>query len=165
MKTSPMIKSSLAQQGAIGTRTHFRRLVRVGFLLPMLVPCSLLAAQETNDSQNVHRVEPPQKRQRLEERVERLGRYLDANEGQKSELKNILREMQQEILNMRRAPAPGEELQMDRLRSIEDKAAEKIRAILNEEQREKYDQLGIRNSNSAAQDTSVKEWLKEAGPR
>jgi hypothetical protein len=166
MKMSAMINSSLAQHVTIRTVGRYRRiLVRMGLLIPMLVPCSLLPAQETNATRNVHGVGSPQKRQRLDERVERLARYLDVNEGQRSELRNILREMQLEILNMRRAPTPGEELQMARLRAIEDKATEKIRSILTEEQRNKYDQVLIRNSNSAVQDASVRDWLKEAVPR
>ena len=66
---------------------------------------------------------------------------------------------------MRRAPSQREELQMDRFRAIEDKTAERIRAMLTEEQRRKYDPLGVRNSNSAAQNVSVEDWLKQARPR
>ena len=102
---------------------------------------------------------------RLDERVEHLARYLDLNERQRSALKNILLENQQEILKMRGVPSQGEELQMDRFRAIKDKTTEKIRAMLTEEQRKKYDPLGVRNSNSAAQNVSVEDWLKQTRSR
>jgi hypothetical protein len=166
MKISAMIDNSLVQQGTIRTVAGCRRiLVRMGVVLPMLVSCSLLGAQEANATHIIHGDGAAQKRQRLEERVERLARYLDVDEKQRSELRNILTEMQEEILNMRRLPTASEELQMDRLRSIEDKAAGKIRAVLTEEQRKKYGQLGPRNSNSGAQDASVTDWLKKTSPR
>ena len=133
--------------------------------MPMLLAGTQTPAQETNAAQPVHRVGPRYKHHSLDERVEHLARYLDLNEGQRSALKNILLENQQEILKMRRAPSQAEGLQMDRLRAVEDKTAGRIRAMLTGEQRKKYDPLGVRSSNSAAQNVSVEDWLKQTRPR
>jgi hypothetical protein len=138
--------------------------VKLALLAPALFSGVPVPAQDANAAQQVHRVAPHYRRQSLDERVEHLARYLDLNEGQRSALKKILIENQQEILKMRRVPSQGDELQMDRFRAIEDKTAERIRAMLTEEQRKKYDPLGVRSSNSAAQNVSVEDWLKQTRP-
>jgi hypothetical protein len=142
-----------------------RILLRLALLITMLFPGACVPAQATKAAQPVHHVGPPKKRQTLDDRVAQLARYLDLSEGQRSTLKDILVQNQQEILKMRGAPSPPEGLQMDRFRAIEDKTAERIRAMLSEEQRKKYDPLGARNSNSAVQDVSVEDWLKQTTPR
>jgi hypothetical protein len=134
-------------------------------LVAVILPGAHVRAQETHAAPQIHGVSSHYKRQSLDERVEHLARYLDLNDGQKSALKNILIQNQQEILKMRRVPPQGEELQMDRLRAIEEKTAERIRALLTEEQRNKYDPLAVRKSNSAAQNVSVDDWLTQTRPR
>jgi len=131
----------------------------------MLLASATAPAQETHQAPPVHGVAPHYQRQNLEERVELLSRYLGLSEGQRSAIKNILLERQQEFFKIRHAPSPGGGLQMDRFRAIEDRTMEKIRAMLTEEQRKKYDPLSMRNSNSASQNVSIENWLKAIGPR
>jgi hypothetical protein len=166
MKRSPVDSGSFSEHGASRTlSSSCRILVKLALLVPMLSPAAAVPAQEANAALQVHRVAPRYKRQSLDERVELLARHLDLNGGQKSTLKIILLERQQDILNMRHAPSHGDGLQLDRFRTIEDKTAERIRAMLTEEQRKKYDPLGVRNSNFGAQNVRVEDWLKVAGPR
>ncbi len=166
MKRSPVNSSPLAKLVASRTLAGCHKMLpRLALLLPMLLPGAPVPAQEANAPQPVRRVAPHYTRQSHDRRVELLARYLDLNEGQRFALKNILLERQQEILKMRHAPSQGEGLQMDRFRAIEDRTVERIRAMLTEEQRKKYDPLGMRNSNSASQNVSVEDWLKETGPR
>jgi len=166
MNGSSVSSSPFAKHMASSGRANFTRtLVTLVLLVPMLLSGTPVAAQEVNAAQPAHRSAPRHKGQGMDERVEQLARYLDLNEGQRSALKSILLENQQEILKMRRAPSQGEELQIDRFRIIEDKTVEKIRAMLTEEQRKRYDPLGVRNSNSAAQNVSVEDWLKQTRPR
>ena len=138
---------------------------KFALLLAVLLPGGPVRAQETHAAPQIHRVSSHYKRQSLDQRLEHVARYLDLNEAQRSALKNILIQNQQEILKMRRVPSPGEELQMDRFQAIEEKTAERIRALLTEEQRNKYDPLVVRNSNSAAQNVSVDDWLAQTRPR
>jgi hypothetical protein len=140
-------------------------LARLALLLPALLTGVVMRAQETKPPQAIHRTGPRYRTQSLDERVRVLARYLDLNEEQKSALKKILVENQQELLNMRRAPAPAETLQMDRFRAIQDKTVEKIRGMLTEEQRKKYEPLGTRNSSAASQSGNVDDWLKQMPPR
>ena len=134
---------------------------KLALLVPLLLSSVPVSAQKANAAQPVHRY----KRQNLDERVELLARYLDLSEGQRSTLKIILVERQQEILKMRHAPSQGEVLQMDRFQAIEDEIAKRIRALLTEEQRKKYDPLGMQRSTSATQNVSVTDWLSKTGSR
>jgi hypothetical protein len=133
--------------------------------MTMLLPGAPVLAQQANAAQPFHQVASRHKRQSLGERVELLAGYLDLNEGQRSALKTILLDRQQEILKMRHAPSLGERIQMDRFRAIEEKTVERISAMLTREQNKKYDPLGVRNSTSASQNVSVEDWLKKNGPR
>ena len=143
MKRSSVNSSPVRKHGTSRTLASCRRiLLKLALLVPMLLPGVPVPAQDTNAAQQVHRVAPRYKRQTLDDRVEHLARYLDLNERQRSALKNILLENQQEILKMRGVSSQGEELQMDRFRAIKDKTTERIRAMLTEEQRKKYDPLG-----------------------
>lgn len=66
---------------------------------------------------------------------------------------------------MRFSPLPPGGAQIDRFRAIQDRTAERIRAVLNEEQRKKYDLLGIRKLSPQQQSPDVEGWLKAVGPR
>jgi hypothetical protein len=93
-----------------------------------------------------------------------LARYLDLDESQRSALKHVLEQRQLELLQMRRTPSSDRTSQIDRFQEIECKTVERIRATLNEEQRKKYDPLGVRNPTPAIQEQTVAEWLKVNAP-
>jgi hypothetical protein len=139
-------------------------LVTLALILPILLPGVPSPAKESNVSQPFRGLVSTHKRQSLDDRVERLARYLGLSQAQMSALKNILIERQQEVFRMRHASSAGEGLQMDQFRAVEDKTAERIRAILTKEQRKKYDPLGNRTSDSAARNVSVEDWLKRTQP-
>ncbi|HEX6821012.1 MAG TPA: hypothetical protein VF123_03060 [Candidatus Sulfotelmatobacter sp.] len=80
-------------------------------------------------------------------------------------LQKILEQRQQEVQQMRFTRVPAGRAQVDRFRAIQDKTANRIRAVLNQEQRKKYDLLAIRRAASAGSKTSVQDWLKPATPR
>jgi hypothetical protein len=159
MKSSPNSNSPFEKHGAsCSLASRFGMLVTLALTLPILLRGVPLPAKESNVSQPFH------KRQSLDDRVERLARYLGLSHAQMSALKNILIERQQEVFRMRHASSAGEGLQMDQFRAIEDKTAERIRAILTAEQRKKYEPLSNGRSDSAAQNVSVEDWLKQTRP-
>jgi hypothetical protein len=155
------VSSTYAKRGKVLAVAR-RNMILAGpaLVLALLLPGVPVPAQETSAAQPVHRIAPHYKSQSLDGRIELLARYLDLSDEQKSTLKKILLENQQEILKMRHSPSAAEGLQMDRFRAIQDKTVEKIRAMLNEEQRKKYEPLSSRNSASAPQNASVDDWLK-----
>jgi hypothetical protein len=160
------VNSIYPKHGRIRALVNCRKMLAgPALVLALLLPNMPMPAQVINAAQPAHRSSPRFKRQSLDERVELLARYLDLNDEQRSALKKILLENQQEILKMRHAPSRAEGLQMDRFRAIEDKTMERIRAMLTEEQRTKYEPLGVRNPASASQNVSVDDWLKVTRPQ
>ena len=142
-----------------------RTLLTLACLLPMVTPGALIASPAAGETQPAHRLLSRHKRPSVDDQVELLAKYLALNEVQQSSLKGILEQRQMEILAMRRAHASSDAPPTDTFLAIEDQTVERIRAMLNEEQRKKYDPLGARNSRSVAQQQSVEDWLKSARPR
>lgn len=148
-------------------RSRFFRsgaLVVLACASPMLTR-ALMTAQEPPDTQPAQRVLPRRHHPGVGDHVEFLAKYLDLTGSQRSLLTSILAQRQQEILAMRSAHSEPNVPPGDMFRAIEDKTAERIRAVLNQEQRKKYDPLGTRNSRPAPQQQSVEDWLKAARPR
>ncbi len=142
-----------------------RILASAALVVPLLLPSAHVRAQAIDAIQPAHRTTPHHKRPSLDDQVEVLARYLDLNDNQRSSLKNILWQRQQEILQMRLAPSTAKSSTNDRFRAIEDRTVERIRATLNEEQRKKYDPIGVRRLTPSSQQSSVEDWLKATGPR
>ncbi len=122
-------------------------------------------AAEAGAPQPARQANSRHNRQNPDHRFELLARYLDLNAAQKNALKSILFQRQHQIFNLRHAPSMGDGLQMDRYRAIEDETAHRIRAILTEEQRRRYDPLGLLESSAANQNVNVEDWLKQTKPR
>ena len=96
----------------------------------------------------------------LDERVSKFARSLDLNEAQQDAVKKILEQQQQEILQIRRDPSAVGRVGIDRFRSLQERTVERIRAVLNEEQKKKYDPLAPRRIPQTPEQPSVEDWLK-----
>lgn len=96
--------------------------------------------------------------------VEGLAKNLDLNEAQQSAVTKILEERQQETLRIRLDPSIPPEARIDRFRALQETTVERIRAVLNEEQRKKYDPLAPQRIQPAPQQRSVEDWLKATTP-
>jgi hypothetical protein len=142
-----------------------RTFVSLGLLSLMGLSSPSIPAQTTDVAQPAHRTTSHYKRPSLDEQVEVLAVYLDLDANQRATLKKILLQRQQEILQMRLAPSDARSSPSDRFRAIEDKTVERIRAALNDQQRQKYDPIGVRRLTPATQQSSVEGWLKATSPR
>jgi hypothetical protein len=105
------------------------------------------------------------KRLSPDQRGRALAKYLELDEAQQIALQKILEQRQQEVLQMRFTQLPAGSAQIDCFRAIQDKTVNRIRAVLNQEQRKKYDILAIRRSVPPPPKTSVQDWLKAATQR
>jgi hypothetical protein len=99
----------------------------------------------------------------LDERVSRFAKNLDLNDAQKAAVKNILEQRQQEILRIRLDPSITGTAGIDRFRALQESTVERIRAVLNEEQKKKYNPLAVRSIPQTPQ-PSVEDWLKVMTP-
>ncbi|HTY63537.1 MAG TPA: hypothetical protein VMG30_14920 [Acidobacteriota bacterium] len=100
----------------------------------------------------------PQRRLSIDERVKAFARSLDLTEEQQAAVKTILEQQQQEILKIRVDPSLTGSAGIDRLRALQEITVERIRAILNEEQKRKYDPLAPRKIPTPPE-RSVEDWL------
>jgi hypothetical protein len=100
----------------------------------------------------------------IDDRVRVLARSLDLNEAQRVAVKKILEQRQQETLRIRQDSSISGGTRIERFRALQDNTVERIRAVLNEEQKKKYDPLAVRRMQPAPQQRSVEDWLKVTTP-
>ncbi len=133
----------------------------VGYSVPIMAfaenpkPGDVVLQQQTRHQYNGHT---------LEEQVGRIARSLNLTEEQQSAVKNILEQQKQEILKIRSTPSVNGIAGIDRVRALQERTVARIRAVLNEEQRKKYDPLAPRRIPQTPQ-PSVEDWLKATTPR
>ena len=146
-------------------RCNLRIFVKLASLLPLLLLSASISAQEADSARAPQRVIPSHQRLSPDERGKVLARYLELDETQQMALQKILEQRQQEVLQMRFTPVPRGSAQIDRFRSLQDKTVNRIRAVLNQEQRKKYDLMVSPKATPSASKTSVQDWLKAAIPQ
>jgi hypothetical protein len=93
-----------------------------------------------------------------------LTKSLDLNDVQQSAVKNILEQRQQQTLRIRRNPSISGSDRIEQFRALQDSTVERIRAVLTEEQKKKYDPLASRQIQSTPE-RSVEDWLKATTPK
>jgi hypothetical protein len=94
-----------------------------------------------------------------------LAKNLDLNESQQVAVKKILEQRQQETLRLRRDPSISGSTRIEQFRALQDNTVQRIRAVLNEEQKKKYDPLAVRRIQPAPEQRSVEDWLKVTTPQ
>jgi hypothetical protein len=108
---------------------------------------------------------PPQRynRSNIDDRVRQLTKALDLNEAQQSAVKKILEERRQQTLRIRHDPSMTGSARIEQFRALQDSTVERIRAVLNEEQKKKYDPFAARKIQQTPE-RSVEDWLKATTP-
>ena len=101
----------------------------------------------------------------LDDRIKVLSKSLDLSEAQQADLKKILEQRQQETLRLRTDPSLSGEARIARFRALQDTTVERIRGVLNEEQRKHYNPLAPRELQPAPEQRSVEDWLKLTTPQ
>ena len=129
-----------------------RGFLSLALALPMLLSGAPVVAQRG------HR--PPS----IDDRVKVLAKNLDLNETQQAAVKKILEQRQQETLRLRLDSSIAGSVRIERFRALQDDTVERIRAVLNEEQRKKYDPLAPRRIQPAPEQRSVEDWIKATTP-
>jgi hypothetical protein len=104
-----------------------------------------------------------QSRLSLDDRVGRFAKSLDLSEAQRSAVKKILELQQEQILRIRSDASVSGSVRISRVRALQESTVEQIRAVLNEEQKKKYNPLAPRTIPPAPQ-TSVEDWIKATAP-
>jgi hypothetical protein len=133
---------------------------------PLLCAALLAAAavaQKPNSTGPMHQTHAIH-RARLEDRVKVLAESLHLDYAQQLAVTEILEERQQETLRIRRDTSISGSDRLAQFRAIQDRTVLRIRAVLNEEQKKKYDPLAIRRVEPAREQRSVEDWIKATTP-
>ncbi len=108
--------------------------------------------------------QPPTRKSNIDARVSMLAKSLDLSVEQQSAVKNILEQRQQKTLSIRRDPSISGSTRIERFRMLQEATVERIRAVLNDEQKKKYDPMAARR-NQSTPEHSVEDWLKASSPK
>ena len=104
------------------------------------------------------------KRQSMDDRIAVLSKNLALTENQRSAVKRVLLWRQQEMLRIRNSDAPGG-VRIGQVRTLQDETVERIRAVLTDEQKKKYDPLAVRNAPTPeTPQRSLEDWIKATTP-
>ena len=130
--------------------------IRALLCLALVLPVLLLIAPAV--AQRGHRPT-------IDDRVKVFARSLELNDAQHVAVKKILEQRQQETLRIRLDSSISGGTRIERFRALQDQTVERIRAVLNEEQKKKYDPLAVRRVAPAPDQKSVEDWLKVTNPK
>lgn len=108
---------------------------------------------------------PTRHRPTLDDRVKAFATALGLNPTQQVAVKKILEQRQLEMLQIRQDPSIDGGDRIGKLRALQDQTIERIRAVLNDDQKKKYDPLAARNRQPALDQKSVEDWLKATSPK
>jgi len=142
-----------------------KRLAIALLLLVLGMPCTLLRAQAA-DAASLQPQTPPHrsKRSYIEARLNILTKRLGLSDAQQSALNNILEDRQQQTLRIRRDSSISGSVRIERFRALQDTTVQRIRALLTDEQKKRYDPLASRQLQSTPE-RSVEDWLKATTPK
>jgi hypothetical protein len=121
---------------------------------------STAAAGQTNSNPTPA---PPQRsvyrRTTLDDRVKHFAKVLNLDESQQTALKSVLERQQARAIQLRLDESLSGAERISRLRDLQQDTVLKIRALLNEDQKKKYDPQN-HTSQTNSSDSYVNDWLK-----
>jgi hypothetical protein len=98
----------------------------------------------------------------LDERVKRFAKALNLTETQQSEVKKILEQRQHQLLVIRNNPSLSGSERIGQFQALQVQTVQRIRAILDSEQKQKYDPLAGRKVQQEGPPPDVEEWLNKS---
>jgi hypothetical protein len=100
------------------------------------------------------------RRHTLDDRVQQLAKSLDLNEKQQAGVKAVLERQQFQARQIQFDPNISGEERIGRFRALQDDTVLRIRALLDDEQKKKYDPLGHGKQEAGSSDKYVDQWMK-----
>lgn len=140
------------------------RLLLLALQFPFLLPGTPAFAQAAEAANPREPAAHRYRRPTVDDRIKVLAKSLDLSEAQQSAVKRILEKRQQETLRIRHDPSISGSTRIDQFRILQDRTVEEIRAVLSEEQKQKYDPFASRKIQQAPE-RSVEDWLKLTTPK
>ena len=134
-------------------------------LLNVSLASSALAQTTAPATSAPHPANSTHRRPSLDDRVKTLAAALKLDDAQQVAVKKILQQRQEEILRLRHDTSIAGSTRIERLRALQNQTVQRIRLVLNDEQKKQYDPIAIRKTGSAPEQKSVEDWLKVTTPR
>lgn len=102
----------------------------------------------------------------LEERIRTLSKALDLDARQQNKLRNVLESQREQIRRVWRDRSVPAAQRVSATRAINDQTGDRIRALLNEEQRKKYNPARpLHEVAAGSTQRSVEDWMNAAKPK
>jgi Spy/CpxP family protein refolding chaperone len=121
-------------------------------------------AQDSETVAPPHHTSSRYKRRTLDDRVAVLSKNLELTGAQRSAVKKILEQRQQQTVRIRESEAPGN-VRIEQFRALQERTVAQIRAVLTDEQKKKYDPLIPRTRPApSTPQRSVEDWIKATTP-
>jgi hypothetical protein len=98
----------------------------------------------------------------IDDQVKRFAQSMELSQTQQSEVKQILEFKQVQIRRIRLDESLSGDERISRLHDLQDSTVARIRAVLNDEQKKKYDPLAVREAQKGSPQPSVEDWMKAA---
>ena len=152
------MRSDSRSREFLGTgRRAFVLALQVFFLMPLHVSAG---RQLSGDVAPQHQTHRQYKKPSIDDRVKTLSKLLDLNERQQSELKRVLWSRHDQVIKMLRAQSLSPVDRVNQFRAINDNTVERIMALLNEEQKKKYNPPRQPEAPGTSPKASLEDWLK-----
>ena len=136
------------------------RLLVVALAAHAAPPAPAAAASRGVASASRQPLPPRGKRSGLETRVATLTRALALDPRQQTELRTLLRDQREQVQRIWRDESVSSADRVAATRKVSTRTADRIRAMLSEEQRKKYDPPPQRDAEKATGNARVEDWMK-----
>jgi len=155
------------------SRTPGRSRIRARQLLPFLVAVPLTCvcapaafAEEPAPHIVAEQTKPPRdQRPDLDTRARRLAKMLELTEAQQTQLAKVLASQREQIRQLWRDQEVPPEYRIGAMRAINEQTEDRIRALLNDEQKKKYVSSRPRDPARTSQQPNVDYWPNATKPK
>jgi hypothetical protein len=100
------------------------------------------------------------RRRTMDDRVKSLAQALNLDETQQAGVKTVLERQQVQARKIQFDQSLDGAERIGKFRALQEDTAVRIRALLNDEQKQKYDPLNHPTQNGTSSDTYVDQWMK-----
>ena len=150
------------------SKNSLGKILMLGALvLPASVPLTGIQAegQTSGSVETKPQTQTPSRRRTItiDDQVKRFAESMDLSETQQLEVKKTLEFQQVQTRRIRLDGSLSGAERISRLRVLQDSTVAWIRAVLNDEQKKKYDPLAVRQAQKSSPQPSVEDWMKAAG--
>jgi len=129
---------------------------------PQQTPASSTGTEPSQPSSvpTQRRAQRGYRKQTIDDRVKGLAKALDLNQMQQAGLKAVLEHQQSQARQIQFDQTISGEERIGKFRALQEDTVLRIRALLNDEQKKKYEPLNHQAENPSSSDSYIGQWMK-----